>query len=95
MNIFGDKSIKSGDLAIVVRDCCGRSLGTPVKVAKIFPVMHPSEALCGYCRRTYSNIDVVEVADPGRLYYCPLFWLKKIDPPMEKATEKHDEEIHA
>lgn len=95
MNIFGDQTIKAGDLAMVVRDCCGAYLGQPLKVASVFNIPHPGEALCTKCQRSYSNISVVEVEDPGELLYAPLFWLMKIDPPQVSATVEQDERIAA
>lgn len=95
MNIFGDKSIKRGDLAMVVRDCCGRYLGTPLTVANVLRINEPSIALCDTCKREYSNIDLVKVDSPTRLVFAPLFWLKKIDPPAIPETTDEREVLHA
>lgn len=95
MNIFGDKTIKAGDLAMVVRDCCGRYLGRPVRVTKVFFVSDPAVCTCTRCRREYSNIDVAAVEASGTMIHAALFWLKKIDPPQQSVDERTEEELHA
>lgn len=95
MDIFGDQTIKPGDLAMVVRDCCGRYLGVPIKVRSIFNVSEPKSAMCGHCQRTYSNITMVEVESPTSLWYGPLFWMKKIEPPAEYERGENREELTA
>ena len=95
MNITGDKTIKAGDLAMVVRDCCGRHLGTPLKVGSIHFQPHPKNVRCDDCGREYSNVEYVKVENPGRVSNAPLFWLKKIDPPAIPETEDEREELTA
>lgn len=95
MNIFGDQTIKVGDLAMVVRDCCGRYLGTPLRVAMVSSVTAPIEVVCGHCQSAYSNILVVTINGSHRIRHAPLFWLKKIDPPAIPEESDHLEEMSA
>lgn len=89
--------IKAGDLAIVVRDCCGASLGAVLKIAAVHRMAMPQWLKCAHCGRQFSNIDYAEGTTTRNGYpkFPPTFWLKKIDPPAVPETVEHEEEIRA
>lgn len=98
MNIFGDTTIKAGDMAIVVRDCCGHWLGRPLRVESVSAVPGVYDWLrCDQCDRRWTNIAYVVVEDgfARKFWHVPLWWLKKIDPPALTETEDEREELTA
>ena len=96
MNIFGDQTIKAGDMAMVVRDCCGHWLGRVVDVESLVPMRPEMWLECVVCKKQWSNITFAFNANAKTngvdLYRAPLHWLKKIDPSQETDIVDEREE---
>ena len=95
---MSDKPISVGDLAIVVRDCCGHWLGRVFRVSSIQQISLPAWIRCSLCARELSNIEYVRTDQPNvrdAVIHAPLGWLRRI-PPIEECDEvSRDEGITA
>ncbi len=90
--------LKVGDLAIIVRDCCGVYLGTPIRVASMERVSLPKWISCTICKHGYSNISFAvndATANGHTPINVPEHWLKKIEPPAIPEHEERKERITA
>lgn len=80
--------LKPGDLAVVVRDCCGHWVGALVTVG---PIGDGGEnwLFCEKCR-VFLGGPASKNQPGGRMRHSPLRWLKKIEPlaETELAQEK-------
>jgi hypothetical protein len=89
-------AIKAGDLVMVVHVCCTRlgagaltRPGVPVTV-RSFKVRHVQCSSCGWTDKQCRTANIVE-----RNSWAPVAWLKKIDPPAERESIEHREELTA
>lgn len=95
--------IKAGDLVIVVRDCCGNSLGRIATVEQTNPADDWAALWqCGVCRATLkSAMSLVRLPEisaapekPSRGWW-PTAWVKRIPPLSELEGENRKEELTA
>jgi hypothetical protein len=72
----------TGDLAIVVHDCCGNDVGIIATVNKVTPPVAGMYIECGRCRAEVGEGDAhAMIASSPR--WIPLAWLRKIEPLNE------------
>jgi hypothetical protein len=84
-------AIKSGDIVMVVRDCCGRWVG------KVFTAGEDlfGEGYCEHCKYSTNDRSVrnPEWASIGQIFAMPVKWLKRIKPLDELERDQIVDEL--